>query len=247
MPSEVVAMIRRLTAVPVLTALALLVPSAHAAAPAPQLIDPTGDANFTSAATPDKVTPAGSQDYADVVSVLWQTTKTTKIVKKKKVTTVTGFTVTATLAAAPKPPQGTSLVYRMLGATGKCPFFGVAYYTAVHSDKNIPQSAIRDVCGRSDTDAARLTSIALPAIVDKTITWNVPLSAIPKDAKIGPGTKLTGLWFQVAEIEDFQGHCLPSEDTVPAEYRTGYGGACGLGAGTADTSPKDSTASFTIG
>lgn len=245
-------MLRRLSVVPVLAALALLAPTAHASGPVPQLNDPSGDANFGNAAgqptapARDKPTLVGSQDYADVLSVLWQSVKTTKVVRKHKVTTVTGFTVTVTLSGAPTPPDHTSLVYRMLGTTGNCPIFGVAYYTTKHSDKNIPQSALRENCNHTGTTAVRLTAIPMPTIAGKTITWNVPLSALPKDTKVGVGTKVDKLWFQVAEIEDFQGHCVPDDSFLPLQ--TGYGNACGLGAGIVDDSSSvTGTGSYTIG
>ena len=221
---------RRLVLAPALAALAVLAPSVHAAAPAPQVVDPSGDANggANEPPTSDTALPAGNQAYADVVSVLWQTTKKTSVVKGKKVTTVTGFTVTATLSGPPTPPSGTTIVYRMLGATPACGFFGVAYYTSKGSDPTQPQSAIRDNCNDTDT---RLTPIALPAIAGNTITWTVPMTAIPKDTKVKLGSKITGLWFEVREIEDFRVACLPDTGQTP------YDKACGLGVGALDNSP----------
>jgi hypothetical protein len=221
---------RRLVLAPALAALAVLAPSVHAAAPAPQVVDPSGDANAgaNEPGTSDTALPAGNQAYADVVSVLWQTTKKTTVVKKKKVTTVTGFTVTATLSGPPAPPTGTTVVYRMLGATPACGFFGVAYYTSKGSDPTQPQSAIRDNCNGTDT---RLTPIALPVIAGNTITWTVPMTAIPKDTKVKLGSKITGLWFEVKEIEDFHVACLPDTGQTP------YDKACGLGVGALDNSP----------
>lgn len=228
---------RRLVAVPAL-ALALLAPHAGAA-PAPQVTDPAGDANFGSNVaeeTSNQSLPAGNQAYADVTSVLWQTTKTTKKVKGKKVTTVTGFTVTATLSGPPTPPTGTQLVFRMLGSTPQCEYFGVAYYTTKGSDPTQPQSAIRDNCG--GLPSARLTEIALPKISGNTITWTVPLSAIPKETKVRAGSKILDLWFEVREIEDFRVACTP--DDTPE-----LGRACGLGAGIVDDAAP-AGAAFTL-
>lgn len=213
--------------------------SGQAAPPAPQIVDPAGDANGTSnaQANSNQTTPVGSQAYADVTSVLWQPVKTTttKIVKKKKVstTTVTGFTVTATLSAAPTPPAGTLIVYRMLSTPSCGAFFGVVYYTSQSGDASLPQSAIRDDC----TGETRLTKIAMPKITDKTITWTVPLSAIPADLKMTPGKKVSDLRFEVREIEDFRGQKIP--DDVPV-----YGGAGGLGVGILDDGT--STAVFSL-
>jgi hypothetical protein len=232
---------RRALALPLLASFALAAPSMAAPvatpAPAPQVVDAANDANGTANATYDTATPAGSQGYADVLSVLWQTTKVTKTVKKKKVTTVTGFTVTATLSAPPVPAAGTSIVYRMLGATAACGFFGVAYYTTKGSDATQPQSAIRDNCNATPT---RLTAIAAPVVSGNTVKWTVPLTAIPADTKVKVGTKITGLWFEVREIEDFHGVCVPDDGGL-----SGYGKACGLGVGILDNS-KAGDATFTL-
>lgn len=228
---------RRLVLAPVIAALAVLAPSVHAAAPAPQVVDPAGDANGTAneAPTADTPTPAGSQSYADVVSVLWQTTKQTKKVKGKTVTTVTGFTVTATLSGPPTPPDPTSIVYRMLGSTPSCGFFGVVYYTTKSSDPTIPQSALRDNCIDATT---RLTPIAMPVIAGNTITWTVPLSAIPANTKVTVGSKLADLWFEVRELQDFRVACTPDLSAAPAPVN-GYGNACGQANGVLDNSVKD--------
>ena len=219
-------------AVAAATALALV--PADAAPPAPQVTDPAGDANLTATAQPGgQATPVGSQDYADVVSVTWAPTTVTKVVKRKKVTTVTGFTVTTVLTAPPVPAAGTQVVYRMLGVPGgvEGSFLGPVYYTDKSSDPGIPQSALRD----NLTGETRLTPIELPKIEGSTITWTVPLSALPKELK--PGTPLTGLFFTVNEIEDFQGAQVPED--VPT-----YGGAYGLGTGVVDDGYSE--ASYTI-
>jgi hypothetical protein len=219
---------RRLLVLPALAVLAIGTPGHAAPAPKPQVVDPSGDANFTGNAVDDKTTPAGNQDYADVTSILWKTTTKTTTVKKKKVTTVTGFTVTVTLVAPPTAPAGTEVVYRILGTPPCGTFFGVVYYTQPDANKVNPQSAVRDDC----TGATRLTPIALPVIAGNTLTWTVPLTAIPKDTKIKVGTKLTGLRFETREIENFPtGVCFPAD--VPT-----YGGSCGLGAGVIDNAPE---------
>lgn len=226
---------RRLVVAPVLASLAFLAPSVSAAPAVPQVTDPADDANFVNSQNntgpyytiPNNTqTPVGSQSYADVLSVRWSTVKSTKKVGKKTVTTVTGFQVTTTLKGDPTPPSGTTIVYRMLGSTPTCGFFGVVYYTTPLSDPTTPQSAVRDNCNESPT---RLTKIANPVIKDKTITWTVPLSVIPKDTKVGLNSVLTGLYFTVVEIEDFKGQRVP--DGVPV-----YGGATGLGVGVIDDS-----------
>lgn len=234
---------RRLALVPAL-AVALIAPNAQAA-PAPQVTDPSGDANglatVNHAQTRDRSTAAGSQAYGDVVSVLWDTQKTTKKVKGKNVTTVTGFTVTATLAGPPTPPAPTQVVYRMLGTTPNCGFFGVVYYTRQSSDKAIPQSALRENC---NDEVTRLYPIAMPKIEGSTITWTVPISAIPGATKVKPGSKIVDLYFTVNELQDFQGVCLPDLSSAPAPVNA-YSKACGLAAGVLDNSQP--MGSFTLG
>lgn len=216
---------RRLVLAPAL-ALALLAPHVEAA-PAPQVTDPANDANGTGNAVYNTPTPVGNQAYGDVLSVLWQTTKQTKKVRGRNVTTVTGFTVTTTLSAPPSPPSPTALVYRMLGATPKCGFFGVVYYTDPGSDDQIPQSALRDNCIDGET---RLTAIPAPVIKDNTITWTVPISVIPKDTGVTVGSKIVDTWFEVRELQDY-GTCTP--DDTPEVGRT-----CGAANGIIDHAQK---------
>jgi hypothetical protein len=215
-------------------ATALALTPAGAAPAAPQVVDPAGDANFTPTAVEGgEATPVGNQAYADVLSVTWEPTTVTKVVKKKKVTTVTGFTVKTVLSAAPTPAAGTNLVYRMLGHPGdETTFLGPVYYTDKSSDPSIPQSALRD----NLTGVTRLTPIDLPKIDGATITWTVPMSAVPKELK--PGSTLTGLFFEVNEIEDFQGAQIPAG--VPT-----FGGAYGLGTGQVDDGVSEAT--FKVG
>jgi hypothetical protein len=212
---------------------ALTASVAVAAPPAPQVTDAAGDANFLGMALDGGMaTPVGSQAYADVLSVTWTADKTTTTVKKKKVTTLTGFTVTTVLSAPPTPPAGTSLVFRMLGTTDKCPFVGPVFYTQKSSDPGIPQAAMRDNC----TGTTRLTEIPMPVVDGATITWKVPLSALPKE--VPAGTTLKNLFFEVNEIEDFRGAQVPAG--VPL-----FGGVYGLGTGQVDAGKSES--SFLIG
>jgi hypothetical protein len=213
---------------------ALASPSAFAGAPAPQVTDPAGDANFLNPqrepvpAPGSNATPVGSQDYADVVSVTWA--PDTVVKKKRKV--VVGFTVTTVLTGAPTPPAGSTVVYRMLGQVNgdSSLFLGVAYYSSPMGDT--PQSAVRD----NLTGTTRLTKIDLPTISGNTMTWKVPLTALPKEFK--PHSTLTNLYFETSEIESFQGQTVPSALPV-------VGGSTGLGYGVLDTGT--STSSFKVG
>ena len=211
---------RRLALAGALAAGALLVPTAHGAGP--QVVDPAGDANFTdNGVTRNTVLPVANQAYADVLSVEWKTVKD----KKKK---VTGFQVVTTLAAPPVAPNGTTVVYRMLGTSTCGTFFGVVYYTTKGSDPTQPQSAVRDNC--TADGVTRLTALPLPVIKGNTMTWTVPFKSIPGAAKVKLGSTLTALRFEVREIEDFGGECVPDDGGA-----TGYGGACGLGVGLVDS------------
>lgn len=212
-----------------LAAAALTAPLALAAPAAPQVTDPAGDANFTPTAQEGGAAlPAGNQAYADVLSVTWTADVTTTVVKKKKVSTFSGFTVKTVLSAPPTPPAGTALVFRMLGTTSKCPFVGPVYYTDKSSDPGIPRSALRDNC----TGTTRLTEIPMPVIDGATITWKVPASALPKE--VPPGTVLSGLFFEVNEIEDFRGLQVPAG--VPV-----VGGVYGLGTGQVEDGRSEAT------
>ena len=251
---------------PVLAAAAaagvLVSPLAFAApgGPAPQITDPAGDANFLNGegletAGPlagNNSTPVGSQDYADVTAVTWTPTTTqvvtkTKNKKTKKVkttvtTVVTGFTVRADLKGAPTPPAPSIVVYRMLGVVGgdSTKYLGVTFYSAPNGDGSAPQSAVRDNLG--DGGNTRLTKIDLPKIDGTSLTWTVPLSALPKEFK--PGSTLTNLYFEVKEIEDFHGQKVPS--TLPTGHAIPVaGGSMGLGTGLIDGG--SSTSSFKVG
>lgn len=216
-----------------LVAFSPLVGQASAGAPAPQVTDKPGDANFLNSqgqgTVPESTTtPVGSQAYADVLSVTWAPVTVTKA--KKKV--VTGFTVTTVLSAPPVAPAGTIVVYRMLGDVNKdhAKYLGPTYYTSPSGGQ--PQSALRDNLG----SASRLTAIALPKIKGSTMTWTVPLTALPKE--FSRGSSVTNLYFEVKEIEDFHGVTIPAG--VPQ-----FGGASGLGVGFIDVGA--STSSFKIG
>ena len=78
--------------------------------------------------------------------------------------------------------------------------------------------------------------VSITLRVEVSITWTVPLTAVPKEFKLG--TKINNLYVTVNEIEDFRGQKVP--DDVPD-----YGGAYGLGAGVVDSAYSE--ASFQVG
>jgi hypothetical protein len=203
----------RLLAMSAVAGMAVAAFPAHAAtvkpAPAPQVTDPAGDANFVNGqgfvgGAPSQATPQ-QQASADLLSVLFQSTfttttttkKVTVVVKKKKVTklvttttqTPSGFTVTMSLAAAPGPETE----YRVTAVTPGC----TALYFEYSTDALVQSGQVPDVPGvlRSPKSTqvrcagTPAASFTVPAAVVKnsTITWTVPAAAI------AVGTKLTTL------------------------------------------------------
>lgn len=189
-----------------------------AAAPASQVTDPVNDANGGGYwGSPDTPTPVGSQPYADVTSVLFTTTKAWKQVGGRRVAVVTGFTVAMRLAEPPVPPADTVAVYRVLASGPGC-LFGIDHYTSPPGTQ--PQSAVQEWCR---TPSIRRTAIAPPAISGNTITWTVPLSAVPKNAKVGVGTTLTDLHFEV-HLRPRESACAgdagtPAEEQAPCALK----------------------------
>jgi hypothetical protein len=235
---------RRSALVPALAVVGLVASSASAASTkpvAPQVVDVANDANLLNSqgnasidVPNNRQTPGVSQGYADVLSVRWQATKTVKKVKKKTVTTITGFTVTAQLKSAPTVPAGTTLAYRMLGGTEQCGSLGVVYFST--KTTNEPQSAIVDTCGNALTP--NYTPIANPVISGTTMTWTVPLKSVPRSAALGAGSVIGGLYFSVNEVQDLKGQKVPAG--VP-----NYSNAGTLFLGVLDDS-RPGTAGFTL-
>lgn len=174
-------------------AAAILGTPAHAA-PRPQVVDPVGDANGGTywARDPDSVTPAGSQSYADVTALRFATTKTMRPGSRGAATRVAGFTVAMTLDAAPTPPADATGIYRVFAFGPKC-VVGFEHYTRPLPDAAQPRTAVFDTCG----GALRRTSLRPPAVSGATMTWAIPLTALPRDTEIGVGTTLTNLHFEV--------------------------------------------------
>jgi hypothetical protein len=184
--------LRPLLAVAAAVALATS-PLAHAAPPvkavAPQVVDPTGDANFANSqglplipAVPSTSTPADVSG-ADIQSVLFQTygTTTVKKVRGKKVTTFTpkGFTVTLTLAAAPM----SSVIYRVRAATSFCSTFWFEYRNFTDGAKPV----LRHNCNADSSAVVPATADhdVKATVAGSTIVFDLPLSALPKPNKVG--------------------------------------------------------------
>jgi hypothetical protein len=178
----------------VAAAAAALLATPVGAVPRAQVIDPANDANGGTywAGDPDTVTPAGSQAYADVTAVRFATTRTTKRIGRRSVMRVTGISVTMALGAAPVPPADATGIYRVFTMGPRC-IVGIEHYTRPLPDTAQPRTAVFDTCRGS----LRRTPLAAAVVKGATITWAVPLTAFPKDTKIGVGTTLTNLHFEV--------------------------------------------------
>lgn len=187
-------------------AVALAVPQAGAApAPAPQVTDIAGDANglnaqgFEDTATqvPDGGTSTDPASYAaaDIRAVTFTKTVTTTVVRKKKVTKVTGYTVKLELGA----PPASGITYRIEGTTPLCTSFFHEYrvdYTGA------AKSGLR--C--ASTDAAATYDIAPAVVSGSTITWTVPLAKLT-GYKVG--TLFDNLGAQTRGFVWFAGQTVP--------------------------------------
>jgi hypothetical protein len=143
-----------------------------AAAPAPQIVDPSGDA-------------VGSQASLDIVSVKFSTTGTTSVVKKgkKKITvyTPTKLVVTETLAAAPSATQ--SVRYRIQADIDGCGSFDLLYVNAATG----PDGSLFLSCpdGGSDPTAGGTLITTTPKIAGSVMTWEFSLKMLPAEIKVG--------------------------------------------------------------
>jgi hypothetical protein len=193
-------------------ALAALLPAPASAAP--QTVDPANDAHGGAYwRGQDTAVPAGSQAYADVTSVEFRTTKTTRVVRGRRTTTVTGFTVTLRLSAPPVPPGDGVGVYRVLANPPGC-LFGLDYYTRALPGH--PQAAVQEWCL---PDGSRRVAIAPPVVAGASITWAVPLSALPRNTKAAVGVTLTDLHFETL-VRPYAALCAgtagkPAEESEP--------------------------------
>ncbi|MBV9292820.1 MAG: hypothetical protein JO222_10265 [Frankiales bacterium] len=166
----------RLCALAAVSGLAVAAFPAHAATtkPKPQITDPTGDANGINGQSIVNGLPSvgtGPAEFApaDITSVTFASTFTTKKVHGRVIKTPTGFTLTLALAAAPTDPE---VEYRVSAAAAGCTnvFFEYGTDVATHgSDVRCPASV-----------AASKAYTAGPAKVSgNTITWTLSTKAFP--------------------------------------------------------------------
>ena len=178
-------------------AFAAAIPS-DAAAPKPQIVDPKGDA----------VTAQPGHDY---LSVLFGATK-----KLGKVSTVT---VTVTLAGPPSKDPG--ILYRVFGDHSVCGGFQMSWSAGAA----LYQDQVYMNCGTTEStggDGYYTIINVSPKVKGNTMTWTLPIKALPKEMRSGTMSNLQA-WVTVAE--PVMG-ILNVTDFVPQgsiDYATGTG------------------------
>lgn len=173
----------RLIAVSAVAGLTVAAFPAHAttAAPTPRPLvntDPSGDANFVNGQggflpVPSRSTPV-DETAADITAVTLQNTYVTKKVKKKVVKTLTGFTMTMTLAAAPD-----QFTYYNVSATIPSCTTGAVQF-AFATTPNV------GTAGAGCTNGVNINAIngVTANASGNKITWTVPLSVAKSGAVI---------------------------------------------------------------
>lgn len=184
------------SAAPALLLALSLIPDPAAAA-APQIVDPARDGNYLNrqyvdqyftdvsgqsyvdrdpaTIATDAPLPGGNQGEGDILSVRWVTTRAIKIVGGRKVSVVTGFAVTMTLAAPPKQKDRT---YTVTSDVGGCGPFVLNFLTTPDFD------------GFTHTAVLQCPDGFFPAgdsvtVRGNAITWNLPLGRLPRKMRVG--------------------------------------------------------------
>lgn len=163
-------MSRRLAAAVLAATAAFAVSVPSHAAPAPQIKDATGDA-------------AGGQAALDIVTVRFSTSGTTTVtkVRGKRVTTYTPtkLVVTQTLAAAPSTATGTR--YRIEATVDGCGQFDIYYVNGSSG----PVGNVWFDCPEGALGESGTLLDVVPKISGATMTWELPLKALPREVKAG--------------------------------------------------------------
>lgn len=164
-------------------------------APTPQVVDPAGDANGLNdqllgkpLPNPNQSTAPASYSSADITSVLFQTA----YVKKGRKQVPAGFTATLTLAGAPDA----NTFYDVDVSTPVCPdTLQFQYSTFNQFETNVVTCY----------DGNNFNDYAVPpaTISGNTITWTVPLAAVPAGTVFSSISAYTGQGpFGVAFVTD---------------------------------------------
>ena len=199
--------------------LAITATGAHAATTSfkpVSITDTVGDGNGLNGQgfedVPGTATPS-NYSGGDIVGISWVTNGT----KLKP----TGFTVTMTLSGAPGP----SSIFRVTTATADCSNFWLTYSSTV--DGKVTQTLQHNCPGftpagtTGTSEAVKLDSVV---VKDKTITWTVPASALPKAVKVGTAiTSLSGHVRFYAGTAATGGATVPQIDEAAGEGTYVYG------------------------
>jgi hypothetical protein len=163
----------RLCALTAVAAIGVAALPSLAGVPKAQITDPVGDANGINQQfpgvgpePPDASTAPADLSSADIVSVTFQNTFVTKVVKHKPVKTPNGFTVTMQLAAAPTP----NIEYRVSGAAAGCTSVFFEYDTSVGTGG-------ADIRCPATPPATNTTYDGTAAVSGSKIVWTVPASS----------------------------------------------------------------------
>jgi hypothetical protein len=166
----------RLCALAAVGGLAIAAFPAHAATTKvkPQITDPTGDANGINGQSIVNGLPSvgtGPAEFApaDITSVTFASTFTTKKVHKRVIKTPTGFTLTLALAAPPTDPE---VEYRVSAAAAGCASVFFEYGTDVATKGT-------DVRCPSSVAASTSYTVGPAKVSGNTITWTLSTKAFP--------------------------------------------------------------------
>ena len=177
---------RRLLAVPLVAAAALMTPPAGAASTALVIADPTGDANFSGLHGQSAL--PGSQAGFDIVTASFDTTKTftTKVVKGKrvKVATPTGIQITLKMAGAPSTAPTSS--YGITATHSLCGNLRLQIYYSESGPQTYGDlSQCGEGGGSTDTSTTRWSIAFTPKVSGNDMVIAIPFKLLPKSFKVG--------------------------------------------------------------
>lgn len=197
-----------------LAALTAAVAPPGSAAPPSRHLDVAGDANGSATVeTVNRSTPL-NQAYADIVAVSWSQV----VASHSGRPSVTGFSVTASFSAPPVPPSGVDVLYWAHGrvrAEDSAHTVGPVWFSAKPADGTTPQAALRD----NLAGPVRYTPIPAPSVKGSSITWFVPLSALPPE--LPSRAILRELQFETRVSENLRGLRVPDTSGERSGFNAG--------------------------
>lgn len=224
--------VTRLAPALALVALGVSATFAAAAIPPPKapgsvtITDKAGDGNAINsqgglAPVPETATP-GQVAGADILSVSYGSTFTSKVVKGKTTYTVTGLKVVMTLAA---PPQG-NVIFRATPVVGECTTFSLTYSKFLDGKES---SGLRDNCPGFTpglpTDGYEDVGVDSCVVTGSTITWTMRTGkSLPSVIKPGAVfSKLSGHTRFYAGTSVTGGATIPVLDQIVSDATYKYG------------------------